>query len=340
MGLFAGFIAIFFTKSLYGIEDIFEKIKAPEIIKPSIGGLCIGIIGLIVFLSTGSAHIFGIGYDSINLLFDGKIIFAAVFALIFLKIIATSITLGSGGSGGVFAPSLFIGSMVGGSFGMFIHKLFPAITASYEAYAMVGMASVFAGASGAILTAIIMIFEMTGNYMIILPVMFACVVSSSLFKYLMEETIYTAKLKRRGIIIEQEMDINMMKMIKVEDIMEIDVDTVSEDLGLSKLSEMIINTGHMAFPVIKGDYKLVGIVTHSDFDKIDEMDHDNLLVKDVMTTDLITAKPDDRLEDVLLRISDEEISHFPVVDSEDEENLIGFFTKGDIIRAYTQKRAT
>jgi len=340
LGLFAGFIAIFFTKSLYGIEDIFEKIKAPEIIKPSIGGLCIGIIGLIVFLSTGSAHIFGIGYDSINLLFDGKIIFAAVFALIFLKIIATSITLGSGGSGGVFAPSLFIGSMVGGSFGMFIHKLFPAITASYEAYAMVGMASVFAGASGAILTAIIMIFEMTGNYMIILPVMFACVVSSSLFKYLMEETIYTAKLKRRGIIIEQEMDINMMKMIKVEDIMEIDVDTVSEDLGLSKLSEMIINTGHMAFPVIKGDYKLVGIVTHSDFDKIDEMDHDNLLVKDVMTTDLITAKPDDRLEDVLLRISDEEISHFPVVDSEDEENLIGFFTKGDIIRAYTQKRAT
>jgi chloride channel protein, CIC family len=229
--------------------------------------------------------------------------------------------------------------MVGGAYGTVVHKLFPTITASYEAYAMVGMAAVFAGASGAILTSIVMIFEMTGNYMIILPVMFACVVSSSLFKNFMEETIYTMKLKRRGILIEQEMDVNMMKMIKVKNIMEKNIDTVSEDFALSKLSEMIMNTGHMAFPVVKENNKLIGIVTHSDFAKIKEMNHEKLAVKDIMTKDLITVKPEDTLEDVLVKTEDEEISHFPVLDPKDEEKIIGFFTKGDIIRAYTEKRA-
>lgn len=339
LGLFAGLIAMLFTKSLYGIEDLFERMRAPEFIKPAIGGLCVGIIGLILFLSTGNPYVFGIGFDTMDLLFGGKIMFAAVFALIFLKIIATSFTLGSGGSGGVFTPALFIGSMTGGAFGTVVHKIFPTITATYEAYAMVGMAAVFAGGSNAILTAIVLIFELTGNYMIILPVMLACVVSTTFYKYYMEDTIYTVKLRRRGIIIEQEMDVNRMKTIKVKNIMNKNVESVDEDLSLSKLSEKIIKTGHMAFPVINENYNLIGIVSHSDFDKLDEEDHKNLKVKDIMTIDLITVEPENTLEHVLLKTEDEEISHFPVVDPEDEEKIIGFFTKGDIIRAYTEKRA-
>ncbi|MDO5835884.1 MAG: chloride channel protein [Methanobacterium sp.] len=339
LGLLAGFVAILFTKSLYGVEDLFEKMKAPEFVKPAIGGLFVGLIGLVLFLSTGNPYVFGIGFETMDLLFGGQIVFAVILALIFLKIIATSLTLGSGGSGGVFTPALFIGSMTGGAFGTVVHKIFPTITATYEAYAIVGMAAVFAGGSNAILTAIVLVFEMTGNYMIILPVMLACVISTSFYKFYMEDTIYTVKLRHRGIIINQEMDVNQMKTIAVKDIMKTDVETVAEDLSLLKLSEKIINTGHMAFPVVHQRNKLVGIVTHSDFDKIDEKDHHNLKVKDVMTEELITVQPEDNLEDVLLKLGDEELSHFPVVDITDPEKIVGFFTKGDIIRAYTKKRA-
>lgn len=339
LGLVAGVVAIIFTKSLYGIEDIFEKLKAPEFIKPAIGGLLVGIIGLILLQSTGNPYVFGIGFETMDLLFGGQIVFAVIFALIFLKIIATSLTLGSGGSGGVFTPALFVGSMTGGAFGTVIHKIFPSITATYEAYAIVGMAAVFAGGSNAILTAIVLVFEMTGNYMIILPVMLACVISTSFYKFYMEDTIYTVKLRHRGIIIEQEMDVNRMKTIRVKNIMRTKVDTVSEDLSLLNLSEKIIKTGHMAFPVVTEKYMLIGIVTHSDFDKIVEEDHENLRVKDVMTEDLITVRPNDTLEDVLIKTEDDELSHFPVVDPNDEGKIVGFFTKGDIIRAYIKKRA-
>jgi len=339
LGLVAGLVAILFTKSLYGVENIFERIKSPEFVKPAIGGLFVGVIGLVFYLSVGNPYVFGIGFDTMSLLFEGQIVFAAIFALIFLKIIATSLTLGSGGSGGVFTPALFIGSMTGGAFGTVIHKIFPTITATYEAYAIVGMAAVFAGGSNAILTAIVLVFEMTGNYMIILPVMLACVVSTSFYRFYMEDTIYTVKLRHQGIIIEHEMDVNQMKTIKVKNIMKTDVETVPKELALLKLSEKIINTGHMAFPVVQGQNNLIGIVTHSDFDKIDESDHVRLKVEDVMTEELITAQPDDTLEDVLVKIGDEELSHFPVVDPENPNKLVGFFTKGDIIRAYTKKRA-
>jgi len=339
LGLVAGFVAILFTKSLYGVEDIFEKIKTPEFVKPAIGGLFVGFIGLVLYLSTGNPYVFGIGFETMDLLFGNQIVFAAIFALIFLKIIATSLTLGSGGSGGVFTPALFIGSMTGAAFGTVIHKIFPSLTATYEAYAIVGMGAVFAGGSNAILTAIVLVFEMTGNYTIILPVMLACVVSTSFYKFYMEDTIYTVKLRHRGIIIEQEMDVNQMKTIKVKNIMKTDVENVSEDLSLLKLSEKIIDTGHMAFPVVRHQNKLIGIVTHSDFDKIGEKDHTNLKVKDVMTDELITVQPDDTLEDVLIKTENEELSHFPVVDPTDPGIIVGFFTKGDIIRAYTKKRA-
>jgi|Deesub1362A_J573_1020465.scaffolds.fasta_scaffold00341_10 CIC family chloride channel protein len=335
LGLLAGIVALTYTKALYRIEDFFEAIKIPEFVKPSIGGFVVGIIGLTVFLTTGKTHTFGVGYESIEMLFRGELVFDVVLALIFLKILVTSITLGSGGSGGIFAPSLFIGSMLGAAYGMILQTLFPTMTANYIAYAIVGMAAVFAGASRATLTSIIIVFEMTGDYAIILPLMFACVISCTFFKIFSEDTIYTLKLRRRGIIIEQEMDVNVMRTIRVRDIMKRDVDTVTEDTPVSELSKKMSKTGHMGFPVVRNG-KLVGMVTHSDFENIE--DTRGFYVLDIMTTDVITAYPDETLEDVILKAGDKDISHFPVVDPSDSSKLIGFFTKGDIIRAYTKKR--
>ncbi|RLI82520.1 hypothetical protein DRP07_05080 [Archaeoglobales archaeon] len=335
LGLLAGAVALTYTKTLYRFEDFFEAIKIPEYIKPSIGGFIVGMIGLVVFLTTGKTHTFGVGYESIEMLFRGELVFEVVLALVFLKILATSITLGSGGSGGIFAPSLFIGSMLGAAYGMVLQMLFPTVVSNHIAYAIVGMAAVFAGASRATLTSTIIVFEMTGDYAIILPLMFACVISCTFFKIFSEDTIYTLKLRRRGIIIEQEMDVNLMRTIRVRDIMKREIDTVTEDTPVSELSKRISKTGHMGFPVVR-DGKLVGMVTHSDFENIE--DTRGLYVLDIMTTDVIKAYPDETLEDVIMKSGGRDISHFPVVDPSDDSKLIGFFTKGDIIRAYTRKR--
>jgi CIC family chloride channel protein len=225
--------------------------------------------------------------------------------------------------------------MLGGGYGMLLEMLFPTMVSNYAAYAIVGMAAVFAGASRATLTSIIIVFEMTGDYAIILPLMFACVISSTFFKTFSEDTIYTLKLRRRGVIIEQEMDVNVMRTIKVSDIMKRNVVTVTEDVPVSELSKMMSKTGHMGFPVVR-DGKLVGMVTHSDFENIE--DTRGLYVLDIMTHDVIKAYPDETLEDVILKAGGRDISHFPVVDPKDDRKLIGFFTKGDIIRAYTRRR--
>lgn len=338
LGILAALTAIGFIKSLYGIEDIFEKIKVPEYLKPVIGGLCLGAIGLIILLTTGEPLVFGVGYEAISKVLHNELFFTLVFALIFLKIIATSITLGSGGSGGIFAPSLFIGAMLGGAFGMLVHQGFPTITASHEAYAIVGMSAVFAGGSGAILTSIIMVFEMTGDYAIILPVMFASVISTSVAKFLMNETIYTLKLSRRGIAIEQEMSITLMKTITVREIMKTEVDTVNEDLPIDDLVKKIVQSGHMGYPVLDNEGKLRGIVTRSDVEKAMKTAKPNLLVKDIMRRDTMVAYPGDTLEDVLMRVGFKDVSHFPVVDPEDRTKLLGFYTKGDMFRVYKHKR--
>ena len=336
LGFTAGIIATIFIHSLYKIEDIFNLIKIPDFVKPSLGGLVVGITGLLLMLFTERPFIFGVGYEVIEYILHQKPVFAIVVILVFLKIITTSFTLGSGGSGGVFAPSLFIGAMLGASFGLLFNSLFPEITAGYEAYSIVGMAALFAGVSRAILTSIIIIFEMTGDYAIILPLMFSSVISSAICSLLVKESIYTLKLSRRGIIIDQEMDVNLMRTIKVRDIMKRDVDTVSEDMSVSELLSKMMETGHMGFPVVDRDNRLVGIVTHNDVEKVTGSE---ARVRDIMTTNLIVADPEETLEEVLLKVGGRDVSHFPVVDPQNRDRLIGFFTKGDILRTYMRKRA-
>src|SRR5664280_749470 len=193
LGFLAAFTGWIFIKTLYKCEDIFNALKIPFFAKPAIGGLILGTIGLFF------PQIFGVGYSSIELTLKGQLGLLIVLGLVGLKIIATSLTLGSGGSGGVFAPSLFIGAMLGSSFGSLIHLLFPAIPISTGAYALVGMAAVFAGAAQAPISAILILFEMTGDYKIILPLMIACVISTLVIKWISKDSIYTMKLRRRGI---------------------------------------------------------------------------------------------------------------------------------------------
>jgi chloride channel protein, CIC family len=340
LGLIAGVVAIIFTKSLYSFEDLFEKIKIPTHIKPAFGGLLVGCIGFILLTYTGSFYIFGIGQNEISLLFSGGItVLGIIFVLIFLKIIATSLTLGSGGSGGIFFPALFIGSMTGAAFGLSLNSFLPNITAGYEAYALVGMAAVFAGCSRATLTSILIVFEMTGVYDIILPLMFACVISNAVGFYgLKKESIYTIKLRRKGIIIDHDMGVNSMKTQTVKEVMNKNVKSINKDIKIAKLHNMIKKEGFLIYPVVDEEEKLIGIVTRIDVKDALLSDKKTKTAKEIMSTDIISVTPDYTLDQVIEKMIKSGLTRLPVVDPKNEKRLLGIITKDDILHYYKKAK--
>ena len=209
---------------LYLSEDVWDRIHFPEYLKPVLGGLVLGLIGIISPKLAGYPRVFGVGYESITEALFGKLALQMTLALLLLKILATVITLGSGGSGGIFAPSLFMGAMLGEAFGQISNQFFPEISAPPGAYALVGMAAFFSGAAHAPVTAILIMFEMTGDYQIILPLMFATVISTIIAHAISPESIYTLKLTRRGIHLQEGKDLDVMQSINVGEAMTTDVD--------------------------------------------------------------------------------------------------------------------
>jgi CIC family chloride channel protein len=193
MGLLVGTAAITYVRLLYRAEDFFRDWTFPEQLKPAAGGLMVGL--LIRFFP----EVYGAGFEAIESALWVRFPWELLLALFLTEMLANCATLGSGGSGGVFAPSLYMGAMLGGAFGALTHFLFPAWTGGSGAYAMVGMAAFFAAGAKAPMTALIILFEMTNDYRIMLPLMAATVASTYVSHFLLPQSIYTLKLHRRGI---------------------------------------------------------------------------------------------------------------------------------------------
>jgi CIC family chloride channel protein len=332
LGIVAGLIGVGFTTCLYKTEDLFEKIRIPEYTKAALGGAVIGVIGIFF------PHIFGVGYDAIEMVLLEKMAWYIILCLIFVKILATSATLGSGGSGGIFAPSLFIGSMTGAAFGYLVHYLFPDVTATSGAYGLVGMGAVLAAATHGPINAIIILFEMTGSYKIILPLMLSCIISAMLATQIKKESIYTMKLIRRGTDIRAGREINVMRALLVRDAMTTDVVTVPETMPLKALLKFTIGSKHSSFPVVDGNGLLSGIVTFQDFkDVFYEEGLENLVVaKDLATLKVVTITPDESLDTALKKIGFRNIEQLPVVDSRDPRKILGILSRRDIFASYNK----
>jgi CIC family chloride channel protein len=330
-GFLAAFTALLFVRTLYKCEDIFDSWKIAEYIKPACGGLVIGLIGLFF------PQIFGVGYESIELALYGKIAFWLVTILVFVKILATSLTIGSGGSGGVFAPSLFIGAMLGECYGKLIQFVTPDIAIPSGACALVGMGSVFAGASHAPISAILIMFEMTGNYKIILPLMITCIISTVVVRRFTKESIYTLKLRRRGIDLQKVRGLDLMGGIKVSEAMVKSVITFDETLAVRTVEQMIKSTHrHRGFPVIDLKGKLVGMVTLKDINESLANEKADITVREIMTKDIIVCYPDENLRTALQKLGTKEIGRAPVVNRNNPSRLIGLITRENIIDAYNE----
>lgn len=198
LGVAAAAVGIAFIRVLYGMEDAADRVwRGPPWLRPACGGVLLGLVLLVL------PEMYGVGYPVLEGAIHGRYVVGALLAFLVGKIVATSLTMAIGGSGGVFAPSLFIGAMLGTAFGVGAHDLLPGATAGAGAYGLVGMAAVFAAAARAPITAILIVFELTGDYSIILPLMLAVVVATGLSKVVSDDTIYTLKLRRRGIDIDR-----------------------------------------------------------------------------------------------------------------------------------------
>jgi len=334
LGLFAALAGLAFITILYKTEDIFDALHMPEAVKPAIGGIGVGLLGL------WFVDLFGVGYGSgpsanaMSSALTGERTTDVLIALAGLKIVATSFTLGSGGSGGVFAPSLFIGAMLGAAYGNVAHDLFPGLTGPSGAYGMVGMAAVFAAAARAPITAILVLFEMTRNYSIILPLMMAVAVSTVVAQLITRDTIYSIKLRRRGVEIEEGRELPLLQNITVGQAMARNFDVVSADTGVAELLESIPADGQpRAFPVLDPDRKLVGILTPSDIERVLDKDLSALTVQDIAAKSPVTIFPDQTLEEAVRRLGSQGLRQLPVVSRHDPSVLLGLLRHSDVINA-------
>ncbi|MCJ7750233.1 MAG: chloride channel protein, partial [Armatimonadetes bacterium] len=331
LGVLAAGAARSFIWALYASSDLFDAWRLPDYLKPAIGGLAVGVVGL------GFPQVFGIGYDTAEKALWGWIGLGLMGALLLLKIVSTSLTLGSGGSGGVFAPSLFIGAMLGGIFGHFVHGVFPAATASPGAYALVGMGAVFAGVAHAPMTAIIILFEMTGDYRIIGPLMLASVVSALLSEHLGRESIYTLKLARRGVdVLGAEPD--LIDTIPVREAMTTEFRALLPEDMVSDVLETFAAGDVPSLPVVDREHVLVGIVSRSDAEDAVLHGRPEATVQEVMTPNPVTCLADESLTLALERINSIDVAALPVVDPHVLTRLVGLLRRRDIISAYQEAR--
>lgn len=338
LGVLAGAVGVAFIKTLYKMEDTFDGLALPGYAKPMIGAAFVGAIALFY------PSIMGVGYDTVTLALNGELdtlfefgpttLLLIVVVVLVLKLVATSLTISSGNSGGVFGPSLFLGAMLGAAFGMAAHEFFPGTTAQYGAYAIVGMAAVFASTSRATLTAILMLFEMTASYNIILPLMFSCVVADAVSSLLSKETIYTAKLAKLGIRYVHDLRANILESARVKEAMKTDFTRVSPDTPLREVVDLRLYKGVKGFPVVSADGKLKGVITVSDVRKAFDKGLQDSTAKDVMTKRVVTVYPDETLQVALEKMVLRKIGHLPVVDPAKPNRIVGMIDRESIMDRY------
>ncbi len=332
LGLAAALVGVAFIRTLYGTEDLLDRLwgSRPEWLRPAVGGAVLG--GLLLALP----QLYGVGYAPLEQAIGGHTGLMLLLLLVAGKMLATSLTIGIGGSGGVFAPSLFIGGMLGTAFGVIANSFAPGLVAAPGAYGLVGMGAVFAGAARAPITAVLILFELTGDYQIILPLMLAIVVSSGVSSVLAGDTIYTLKLRRRGIdILAGRAAANPMRLLTARDAMRPLPDPLAGDAPLGDVVDRFAAEGVEALPVVDPSGAYAGVVTSY---QLEESMRANAF--DSTASDLAQSVPpvraDETLEQALERLLNEGASGLAVTDASDGQ-VIGWLTHHDVLAAYSAR---
>ncbi|MFV2045657.1 MAG: chloride channel protein, partial [Anaerolineales bacterium] len=348
LGVLAALVGVLFTRSLYGFEDLFDRWRRPpEWVKPAIGGALLGVLALaypLVRLTQPVTwermpQVFNVGYEVIESVLANEVLLGAALVLLIAKILATNLTLGSGGSGGIFAPSLFMGAMLGAAFELAINRFFPGIVAPPGAYAIIGMGAVFAAAAHAPITAIIILFELTGDYRIILPLMLTVVIATLVSQRLLRgESIYTLKLTRRGIRLHRGRDQDILQSVQVGEVMTEELNTVKGSVTIEEVSSSYEFSHSRSLMVLDDQGLLIGIVTLSDLERAFGAGRSpDTEVAAIATTwpHLQVTYPNESVGAALAKMGSRGIGQLPVVSRRETRQLRGKISRIGITKAYT-----
>jgi chloride channel protein, CIC family len=324
-----GFIYIYF---FYGIRDrFFKPLALSRSLKPALGGLLVG--GLAFFFP----QVLGGGYDWIQSAIDGNLPIKLMIGLAFAKIAATSFTISSGGSGGVFAPSLFIGAMLGGFYGTVCSHLFPDLLLNPSAFVLVGMGGFFAGVAKVPIASLILVAEMTGGYSLIVPLL---IVSTISYLLLGEFSLYEKQVPTRVDSPAHLGDFatNILEHIRVKNALPADrkVEVIPEDMTLDRIIDLIVDSSQTNFPVVNKEGRLKGILSLTDVRKVmlNKEVHHLVVAKDIATDEVLTVTPEDSLHTALKKMVAAEVRELPVVSKDDSKKVISMISRKDLIRTY------
>ena len=333
LGIASGLVALLLMGAIFGLPGFFQRCHIPLWLTPALGGLGVGIVGLT------RPEALGIGYETINNALTGNITLTLAALLVLTKLLTTGLSIGSGMSGGIFAPSLFLGAMIGAVFGHIATFLWPEANLSTAHYALVGMGAMVSGTTLAPITAILTIFELTYNYEVILPLMVACIPSLMIVRILHGYSVYETKLLIKGINIVRGHDVNLLREMQISRHMDQDFQTIREDTPLHGVVELVEKSAFPHFIVVDRNDFLVGVLTLRDlrdfFAHPKKYDFETTIAL-FMQKEVITVRADQDMESAFHIFAEKSISFLPVVQPGSTRRVLGLLKKADLISAYNE----
>jgi CIC family chloride channel protein len=337
--------AIIYVKIFYGTRDLFKKLPVPHHFRPAIGAALAGLVGIGLYYAMGremlALGVLGTGYGSLQVALSstGSMSIALLLAIGLTKILTTSLTISSGGSGGVFGPSMVIGGCVGAAVGEFFHSLSPVLAPHPRAYAIVGMAGFFASCAHAPISTIIMVSEMTGDYKLLLPTMW---VSTLCFVLGRGCNLYEKQVPSRLESPAHRGDflVDVLEGITVRDVPRIErkIRSVPESMPLREIVQLLATSTQRYFPIVDADLHLVGIFSSDDVRSYlyNETIWDLAVARDIITTRIVSVSLDDNLNTALRRFTELNLDELPIIDAHDHGKLLGMLRRKDVISVYNQ----
>ncbi len=333
LGLVCGLVAIFFVWSILNIQEHLHRLPGPFWYKPAIGGFCVGMIALYY------PEVLGVGYEATAHALKGEYLFSMLAALFVFKLVATVLSLGFSSAGGVFSPSLVIGAMLGGSYGLLAGRLFPALSSGAGAYALIGMASMAAAVLGAPISTTLIVFELTGDYAMTIAVMCGCVFATMVNDQLGRQSFFLEQLKIRGIDLRDSFSSLILNQVSVASVLKQAGVYVNVDAPLDVVRRKLLNAGGGMVYVISHDRTLYGAISWQDLPEDAFENHLNTLViaADIADTRPPVLQTTDSLEVARSVFEEAQVMQVPVVDPRHERAYVGCIDEREVIHAYNEE---
>ena len=330
LGVVCAVMAIIFMRSIMWTEDMMDKTPVPRWARPALGGLAVGVIALVY------PHVLGVGYEATDAALSELYPLGLLVALVALKMAATAISLGCGFGGGVFSPSLFIGAMVGGAYGILATSAFPDLSSGHGAYTIIGMGAVAGAVLGAPISTILMVFELTNDYAITIAVMIATSIASLITQQTRGHSFFTWQLARRGIAVKGGQDVGLLRTIKARDLITKNFETVAPEDPIATVRERLQRAPWGELFVTDADGHLSGVITFSD---LHDAAFDTSLDATLVADDVARKHPtvllaDDDLESALGAYGASGETNLPVVEDRETMRLVGVAPQHEVMLAY------